>query len=346
MLNSKETAVKALIQASVVAAVALFVLLLLYAAEMFLVVFAGVLLAVLFNAMSMWIAKKTGLSEKWSTPIALIAPFLLIGIFIWFIAPDVSSQATELADRVPKAARELEQRLLQYQWTSWIMDRQEQVQQALPSGSRALDIAGRFFTTTFGALGNLVLALALGIFFSATPHLYASGIIRLVPVPKRQRASEVLESTRSTLVYWLSAKLIEMAVIGVLTTIGLWLIGIDLALVLGIIAALLSFIPNFGPVISIIPALLIALVSGLDKVLYVIALYAGVQTLESYVLTPILQKKMVDMPPALTISVQVLFGFLVGALGIILATPLAAAVMVMTRMLYVEDALGDRSAEQ
>jgi predicted PurR-regulated permease PerM len=97
----------------------------------------------------------------------------------------------------------------------------------------------------------------------------------------------VLEATGDALGSWLIAKLTTMAVIGVLTALGLWLLGIDLALVLGVIAALLSFIPNFGPIASVIPAALIALATGPDKALYVLLPYAAVQTLESYLLIPI-----------------------------------------------------------
>jgi predicted PurR-regulated permease PerM len=133
-----------------------------------------------------------------------------------------------------------------------------------------------------------------------------------------------------------------MAVIGVLTTLGLWIIGIDLAMILGLIAGVLSFIPNIGPIIALIPAILIALISGPDKVIYVMLLYGGVQGIETYMLTPVLQQRMVDLPPALTISMQVLLGVLAGAVGVIVATPITAALMVMGKMWYVEDLLGDR----
>ncbi|GAB3550180.1 AI-2E family transporter [Noviherbaspirillum agri] len=344
-MSGKEVATETLIRATVVAAVALITLLILYASEIFLVVFAGMLLAILFRAMSNWIARWTGLADKWATAIALLTPFLLLGLFFWYIAPDVSDQASELADRVPKAFRQLQEQLLQYDWANRIMEQQGKLQDAMPSGSKAVSLFTKFFSSTFGAIGNLVIALAIGIFLSINPQTYVGGLMHLVPLDKRRRAGEVLEATRSTLASWLTAKLIEMAVIGVLTTIGLWIIGIDLALVLGIIAALLSFIPNIGPIISVIPALLIALVDGFDQVLYVIALYAGIQTVESYILTPLLQQHMVDLPPALTVGMQVLGGFLAGALGVILATPLTAAAMVMIRMWYVEDMLGDRSVD-
>lgn len=344
-MNKKEIATKALIQSTVVAAVVLLVMLVLYAAEIFLVAFGGILLAILFDAMSRWLHRTTGMPEKWTRPLALIAPFLLLGAFFWYLAPDISRQANELVDRIPKAIGDIEQQLRRYDWINTVLAQQDKLQEALPSGSKAMGLVSRLFSTTFGALGNLVIALAIGIFLAISPRLYRTGLIVLVPPQRRSRTIEVLEATRSTLASWLGAKLIEMLVIGVLTTIGLWFIGVDLALVLGFIAGMLSFIPNFGPIISLIPAILIALVSGLDQVLYVVALYAGVQTLESYILTPMLQKRMVDMPPALTVSVQVLFGYLAGAIGVIMATPLAAAAMVMTKMWYVEDVLGDRSSE-
>lgn len=344
-LDGKTIATKTFIQALVVAFVALLVMAVLYAAEFFLLLFASILLAILFRAMSVWIREKTGLAGSVSTAMALLLPMILVASFIWIAAPSVSEQAAELSDRVPKAVSELRQQVRQYSWADRLLDRQDQLKDSLPDESKMINFAGRFFSSTFGALGNLVIVLALGVFLSIGSTAYFNGLLRLAPIGKRARAKEVLEATRSTLASWLVAKIIEMTLIGVLITIGLWLIGIDLALVLGIIAGLLSFIPNFGPVISIIPALLIALVGGMDDVLYVVALYAGVQTLESYVFTPILQKKMVDLPPALTVGAQVLFGYLAGALGVILATPLAAASMVMIRMWYVEDLLGDRRGE-
>lgn len=344
-MNGRDLAVKTLIQTSVVAVVVLLVLLILYAAEVFLLIFAGLLLAILFHAMSEWLHDKTGLSKKWSRATAIISPFLLLGVFIWLVAPDVSNQASELAERVPKAIRDLQQQLLQHEWANRVLDQKKQLEDALPSGSKAVSVFGKLFSSTFGAIGNLVFALALGIFLAITPRVYVSGLVYLVPPQGRTRAKEVLETTRSTLASWLIAKLVEMLAIGVLTTIGLWLIGIDLALVLGIIAALLSFIPNFGPIISVIPAVLIALVGGFDQVMLVLGLYAAIQTLESYILTPLLQKRLVDLPPALTVAAQVLFGFLAGALGVIMATPLTAAVMVMTKMWYVEDILQDKNVD-
>lgn len=133
-----------------------------------------------------------------------------------------------------------------------------------------------------------------------------------------------------------------MIVIGVLTAIGLWLLGVPMAVTLALIAALLTFIPNIGPILAVVPAALLALLQSPMQVVYVCLLYFGIQTFESYLLTPLVQRRTVSLPPALTIFAQVLAAVLLGGLALSLATPMAAALVVLVRMLYLEDVLGDR----
>ena len=126
-----------------------------------------------------------------------------------------------------------------------------------------------------------------------------------------------------------------------MTGVGLWLIGVRLAFTLGLLAGTLSFVPYLGSISSAIPAVLIALTQSNTMVLYVIVLYVVVHVAEGYILVPLMQKKMVNLPPALTLSMQAILGTLLGVIGIALATPPTAAVMVATRMLYVEGVLHD-----
>jgi predicted PurR-regulated permease PerM len=134
-----------------------------------------------------------------------------------------------------------------------------------------------------------------------------------------------------------------MVVIGIVVGVGLMLLDVPAPFLLGIIAALLSFIPNFGPIIAAVPAVLLGLIEGPQTALYVALLYIGVQAAESYLLDPLLDKKIVALPPGLTLTTQIVLGMLVGPIGLAVATPLAAAGVVLTRMLYVEDVLGDRA---
>ncbi len=343
-MNREGIAAKTIVQASVVALVVLAVMLLLRAGEAFLAIFAGVLFAILFDGMASWIRCRTGMPYSAALAAAIIGPMLLLAGGFWFAAPAVSDQAAQLVDRVPEALRQLQEQMRDWKWTDQLLDRKDEVKTLLPDGPEAAGAVGSFFSSGFGALGNFVIALAVGLFLAIRPQLYVNGLIQLFPIRNRARAQEVLAEVAGSLRSWLAAKLTAMLAIGVLTTVGLWLIGIDLALVLGLVAALLSFIPNIGPIIALVPAALIGLVDGPDKLLYVVILYMGIQTVESYVLTPLLQQRMVDLPPALTLGVQVLLGVVAGAMGLILAAPLAAAGMVIVQMWYVQDTLGDRPA--
>ena len=159
----------------------------------------------------------------------------------------------------------------------------------------------------------------------------------------RDRADEVLRETGATLRSWLSAKLMTMAVVGVPTALGLWIAGVPLPFALGLFAGLLAFIPNLGPIIGLLPALLLAFPEGQSTVLTVLAIYLGVQTLETYIITPLIQQRKVSLPPALVIAAQLVFGVLFGILGLALATPILAALKTIIRLVYVDDYLdGER----
>lgn len=198
------------------------------------------------------------------------------------------------------------------------------------------------FSAGFGALASIVIILFIGLMLAATPRVYADGLLALLPEDKVPRGREVLGQLYDTIWWWLVGRLIAMTFIGVLTGIGLWIIGVPLVFVLALLAAVLAFIPNVGPILSAIPAVLIALVQGPRQALWVIALYAGVQAVESYVLDPIIDRKTVYLPPALTILAQLVMALFTGILGVALATPLTAVFVVLVTMLYVQDMLGRR----
>jgi len=218
-------------------------------------------------------------------------------------------------------------------------------EQALKQMSSLVPNAGLFFGGVIGALGNVVIILFVGIYFAASPHLYTNGFIKLVPQAKRPRARQVMKKMGDTLGSWLLGKSISMLIVGVATSVGLGLLGVPLGLLLGIIAGLLDFVPYLGPILAGIPAVLIAFSISPDLALYTILLFTGVQLVEGYLLQPLIESRAVDLPPALTIVMQLVFGTLFGFAGVALATPLAAALKVLVQMLYVEDVLGDKVEE-
>lgn len=200
--------------------------------------------------------------------------------------------------------------------------------------------------TTIGIGANVIIVLFIGLYLASDPDVYARGVVRLVPIPNRKRAREVLGVLGHTLRRWLVGKVLGMAVIGGLTTGALWALGVPLALTLGLLAGILNFIPYLGPLLAFIPAILLALTDSTVTAAWVLGLYAIVQFLESYVLTPLVDRRSVALPPALTIVAQVTLGALAGVLGLLLASPLLAVVLVLVRMLYVEGMLGDTQPQE
>jgi predicted PurR-regulated permease PerM len=186
-----------------------------------------------------------------------------------------------------------------------------------------------------------VIVLFTGLYLAAHPQPYIRGMLRMFPLARRQRIGEVMYACGYTLRWWLFGQLLAMAVVGVTMGVGLAIIGVPLAFALGVVAGLFEFIPTIGPMLGLLPALVLALTDSGTTALWVLGLYSVVQTFEAYLLTPLVQQRVVHLPPVVTISAQVFFAWTVGPLGLLIAVPLIAVLMVVIQMLYVEDFLGD-----
>ncbi len=198
-----------------------------------------------------------------------------------------------------------------------------------------------FLTSTIAVVTGLFLIMILSIYIGASPDLYRKGMLHLFPHRSRPRANEVLTAIGMTLRKWLVAQLVAMVVIGVVTTIALKLLGVKAALPLGIIAGLLEFIPMVGPILSAIPAVAMGFLDSPEKALFVTLAYVGIQFFENHLLIPMLMKEGVDLPPVLTIIGLAVMSVVFGFLGMLVAVPLLAAILVAVKLLYVEDVVGD-----
>lgn len=211
--------------------------------------------------------------------------------------------------------------------------------------SSQLGAIGRYFfqflSSTVAVLAGLLLITFVAIYIAADPGLYRKGLLHLVPHQARGRAGEVLTAIGAVLRRWLVTQLIAMVVIGVVTTLALLLLGVEAAVSLGIIAGLLEFIPNLGPLLSAVPAVAMGFLDSPEKALLVAAVYAGIQLLENHLLIPFLMKEGVDLPPVLTLIGQAMMALVFGFLGLLVAVPLIAAAVVAVKLLYVEGVVGD-----
>nr|MBA3848025.1 AI-2E family transporter [Planctomycetota bacterium] len=289
----------------------------------------------LASALSRW----TRLPEGWATLVTVLLLLAAVVGFGMWMAPNLIEQVQQSSERIPQAIDKLRTRLEQYPWGRWLIAN-------MPSGGgQGGGMLGRlasFVSTTVGNVVNVLVVTFVGLYLAAQPTLYLNGLMRLVPPSRRQRVSMVLSETGYELRWWLFGQVIAMLLIATLVTLGLWALGIPMALLLGVIAGLLNFIPNFGPILSAVPAILLALVEDPTKAVWVAGLYIAAQHFETYLITPMIQQRNVQLPAVLTIIAQVLMGLFVGIIGVALATPMVIVLIVLVKMLYVEDALGDR----
>ena len=198
---------------------------------------------------------------------------------------------------------------------------------------------GNLVTTTFGALANTLLVLAGGVYLAAQPQLYRTGLLQLFARRKRPLIEKAYDECGQALKLWLLGTLVSMAVVGTFTAIGLWLLGVQSWLALGLLAGLLEFVPIIGPIAASIPAVLLAFTESFELALATAALFLVVQQLEGNVLQPIVQRYAVDLPPALLLFSVVAGGTLFGFIGIIFAAPLTVTVFVLVKRLYVREVL-------
>ena len=330
----------------VIFGVGLAVLTVLAPSAMFLV-FAGIILAILFRACGDGLAEAARVKPVYGLVffLVLLASFVVLAVMA--AAPAISEQITAITQALPKGLAKLKEWIDGFGWGQRLLNRDFSEAIRWPA---ATNVTTGVLSSTFGALGDFVIILFIGLYGAFDPPRYKRGIILLFAPSIRLEAEEVLAKSVASLRDWIVGQLIAMALIGLLTGLGLWIIDMPLALLLGLIAAILAFIPNIGPVLAAIPGVLIALPDGMNKALLVIAIYAGVQTLESYVVTPLIQRQRVKLQPAFVISTQILFGALFGLIGLAIATPFAALAKTLALELYVkrylerEDAMSDSRA--
>lgn len=320
-------------------AMVLIVALIARAGAVFLLFFVGALFALILRAGGDLIARYTQMPNTWALGLFIVlslSGFFGIG---WAIAPHISDQLDQLRSQMPQALDELERTIRSIPWAAQLLDSVPDVAETAEQQSRLIEQLQGVFSVTVGVITSLIVFLVVGFYLAASPDLYVRTFLQLFPLVKRPRIEEVLNRLAHVLRLWLLGRAIGMLFVGILTAAGLYVLDIPLWLALGFIAGLLDFVPNIGPLLAAIPATLIGLTAGPTQALYVILLYVVVQQLEAYIVEPLIEQRIVRVAPAFSIIVQILLAVVLGFVGLLLATPLMVALMVLIQELYVKDVL-------
>jgi predicted PurR-regulated permease PerM len=300
-------------------------------------VFGAVLVAVILSLIAHPLRARFRFPDWASLLTAVLAVVGLLLIAFWLFGAETARQASTLRAAIPDAWAAIQQRLEP-------LGLAEPLRQGLAGaqsgGGGVLSNVGRFVLSVGGGIADALLVIVGGIYLAAQPRLYRRGLLKLFPAGGRDQLDQALDDCWTALRLWLAGRLVSMVFIGLLTGIGLWLLGIPGALALGIIAFILEFVPYVGPILAAVPALVLAFAYDPVMAIWVALLYLGIQQLEGNVIEPIVQQRAVDLPPALLLFAIVAGALVFGPVGVIFAAPLTVVLFVLVKRLYVRDALG------
>ncbi|HEV7350002.1 AI-2E family transporter [Telluribacter sp.] len=302
--------------------------------------FGAVLFAVLLRAIAHFIQRMLPqLPDRWGVGIATLLLLGSLGGFITYAAPQISEQFTTLTEKIPPAIEQVENSLNQSGVGRFVLsyiptDGTPQLSNTF--GQLTGIVGGLFAFITY-----LLVILAGGLFLALNPRVYVNGFVSLFPIPIRPRAFQVIGKVIEKLEGWLLGQFVAMLSVGVLTWIGLEIIGVPLALVLGVIIFIFDFVPFIGPLVGAVPGILVAFSYDPDSVIWVALVYIIVQQVESLLVVPLVQQKTVSLPPTLLMLGALLGGAIFGLPGTVIAIPALVVMITLIQEVFIKDILGD-----
>ena len=320
----------------IIIAAALALFLLWQLSDLLVLLFGSVIVAVVLGGAAEPISMKTGLKRRSALAIVVLSISLAFTVLLVLFGAQINSQFSDIARNVPEGWRNLEKIIEGLPFGDNIV---RSLREAILGGNNIVGRLGNLILTLGNVIADLILIAIGAIFFAAQPNLYRNGFLKLIPVSWRNLAAEAVDDSGRALRLWFRGQLLSMAIVGVLTWLGLTLLGVPSAFALGWIAGLAEIIPYAGPIIAAIPGLLLALLIGPHKAMWVLLVYVAVQQLEGNVIQPLIQQKIVSLPPALTLFGMVAGGILFGFLGLVLAAPALVVAYVFLKRLYVVELL-------
>jgi predicted PurR-regulated permease PerM len=320
---------------------------------------ASVILVVLFT-MPIHFFMRLGIPRSLATWLSLLLITFSIIILVLAALPTLVQQFASLATVIiPQGIQAIIN-----QWQSGAIVKQypflkfiETINVDMPTlintvGGQLAQAAGQFGVSVLPVLGgvadtilSVLIVFFLSVYLLSNPEMHSGALIRLFPIGYRPRVREIFARLDLTLRGWLKATVISMALVGVATWGGLTLLGIQQAAALGVLAGLMSFIPNFGTIVVLIPSIAVGIVQIPNNWGWVIVVIYGVSFVQSQIATPLLVSGSIRLPPVLVLLGQIIAGAFFGFLGLMLAVPLTAILMVLVQEVYIKDMLGDRSSD-
>jgi predicted PurR-regulated permease PerM len=314
--------------------------------QIVLLVFAAIVLATVLNQLVVFF-QRFRIQRGIAVALSIVIVLVIVVSFFALIVPRIVDQLQQFGNLMPMALERLRS------WNNWL---QNVIPNQLLENIRGLryltqglqswlnQLINNFFTLVSSSLSivlGLLLFIALTIMLLVNPSPYRQGFILLFPAFYRRRVDDILDKCAASLTGWIKGTLLTMLLIAILSYVGLLILGIPLPLINAILAGLLEFIPNVGPTLSVIPPALLALGEPPWKIAAVVALYFGIQQVESLIIVPFVMKSQASLLPAVTLLAVVVFGSFFGFLGVFLAVPLVIVCQVWIKEVLVKDVLNN-----
>ncbi|MDO5050464.1 MAG: AI-2E family transporter [Moraxella equi] len=339
-------------------ALVLFLMSFYYLIQVWLMVFASILVAVFLLSLARLTCQIPKVGDYFAklpygvqVGAVTVAVLSVVAGFLAVFGSELVAQFADMKELTPKSFDAIKEYAKSYpaiyEWltqNAWAVEFQQdpkaffaKFQDSIVGGLPA------FFGGMLSGVGTFFVILVVGLFLALSPSVYTKSAIALVPKPYRDKGEYLLKRSYGAIEQWLIGQFVVMAFVGVATGVALWLMGIPFALAMGVIAFVLDFVPVIGPWLSAVPILLLVLIVSPDLLLWTLVMIVVVQQLESYVVAPMVQQRLIDLPPVALLLSQIIMGTLTGVLGVAMATPLMVVAIVWVQVVYVKFVLQDYS---
>lgn len=309
---------------------------------LWLLIFGAIVVAVILRALADPIVRWLRLPDPLAVFLSMVIVVAVLAGILTLFGTQISEQVNSLIAVLPQGWAQVQSWIQAQPYAAQVL---EQLQNLGSRAGQALQVAQQFAISFAAGVTTMVLVIVAGVFLAIEPAKSREGLLSMLPMDRRPRMRQVLNSCGKALKGWLKAQLFSMVLVGTLTGIGLAIIGVPSALGLGLLTGLAQFVPIVGPIVSTIPSVLVAATQGWHTALLAVLVHVIISQLESNFITPMVQKNVANLPVVLGIFAVVGIGTLFGPLGVLFATPLALVLHTLITMLYRQDVLGDPDAK-